>query len=71
MSKPRRSSGSWRDRQERDPFVQQARKDGWRSRAVYKLEEIDKKERLLKPDMVCIDLGSAPGSCSQYVGDEL
>ena len=71
MSKPRRSGGSWRERQERDPFVQQARKDGWRSRAVYKLEEIDKKERFLKPDMVCIDLGSAPGSWSQYVSEKL
>ena len=71
MSRPRRSGGSWRERQERDPYVQQARKDGWRSRAVYKLEEIDKKERLLKPDMVCIDLGSAPGSWSQYVGEKL
>ena len=70
MSRPRRSGGSWRERQERDPYVQQARKDGWRSRAVYKLEEIDKKERLLKPDMVCIDLGSAPGSWSQYVGEK-
>ena len=71
MSKPRRSSGSWRDRQERDPFVQQARRDGWRSRAVYKLEEIDQKERLLKPGMVCVDLGAAPGSWSQYVTEKL
>lgn len=70
MSKPRRSSG-WRDRQERDPYVRQARLDGWRSRAVYKLEQIDKKERLLKPDMVCVDLGAAPGSWSQYVGEKL
>jgi len=67
MSKPRRFGGSWRDRQERDPYVQQARKDGWRSRAVFKLEQIDQKERLLKPDMVCVDLGSAPGSWCQYV----
>jgi len=67
MSKPRRSGGSWRDRQERDPYVQRARKDGWRSRAVFKLEQIDQKERLLKPDMVCVDLGSAPGSWCQYV----
>ena len=67
MSKPRRSSGSWRERQEKDPYVQRARKDGWRSRAVFKLEEIDSKERLLKPGMVCVDLGSAPGSWSQYV----
>jgi len=71
MSGLRRSSGSWRERQERDPYVQQARRDGWRSRAVYKLEYIDKKERLLRPDMICIDLGSAPGSWSQYVGEKL
>ena len=71
MSKPRRSGGSWRDRQERDPYVQQARRDGWRSRAVFKLEQIDEKERLLKPDMVCIDLGAAPGSWSQYVSRKL
>jgi len=71
MSKPRSSSGSWLRRQERDPYVQQARRDGWRSRAVYKLEQIDQKERLLKPDMLCVDLGSAPGSWSQYVTEKL
>ena len=71
MSKPRRSGGSWRDRQERDPYVQRARRDGWRSRAVYKLEQIDQKERLIRPDMVCVDLGSAPGGWSQYVGRRL
>ena len=71
MSKPRRSSGSWRQRQERDPYVQKARKEGWRSRAVFKLEEIDRKERLLKPGMVCVDLGSAPGGWSQYVTEKL
>ncbi len=67
MSGPRRSGGTWRDRQERDPYVQQARRDGWRSRAVYKLEQIAQKERFLKPDMTCVDLGAAPGSWSQYV----
>lgn len=71
MSKPRRSGGSWRERQERDPYVQRARREGWRSRAVYKLEQINEKERLLKPDMVCVDLGSAPGSWSQYVTEKL
>jgi 23S rRNA (uridine2552-2'-O)-methyltransferase len=71
MSKPRGASGSWRDRQERDPYVQMARRDGWRSRAVYKLEQIDEKERLLRPDIVCVDLGSAPGSWSQYVTRKL
>ena len=71
MSKPRRSSGSWRQRQEKDPFVQQARLEGWRSRAVFKLSEIDQKERLLRPDMVCVDLGAAPGGWSQYVTQKL
>ena len=71
MAKTRKSSGSWRDRQERDPYVQQARRDGWRSRAVYKLEQIDQKEHFLRPDMVCVDIGSAPGSWSQYVTKKL
>lgn len=71
MSKPRSSSGSWRERQERDPYVQQARRDGWRSRAVYKLEQIDQKERFIRHDMVCVDLGSAPGSWSQYITRKL
>lgn len=71
MSNPRRSGGSWRQRQEKDPYVQMARRDGWRSRAVYKLEQIAAKEPILYPDMVCIDLGSAPGSWSQYVTERL
>jgi 23S rRNA (uridine2552-2'-O)-methyltransferase len=71
MSKPRRSSGSWRERQERDPFVQRARREGWRSRAVFKLEEIDRREKLLRPGMVCVDLGAAPGGWSQYVAGKL
>ena len=71
MAKTRKSSGSWRDRQERDPYVLKARRDGWRSRAVYKLEQIDQKERFLRSDMVCVDVGSAPGSWSQYVTKKL
>lgn len=71
MSKPRGSGLSWRERQERDPYVQKARRDGWRSRAVYKLEEMDIRERLLRPDMTCVDLGAAPGSWSQYVTTKL
>ena len=71
MSKSRRTGGSWRERQERDPYVQMARRDGWRSRAVYKLEQIDEKERFLRPDMVCVDVGSAPGSWSQFVTKKL
>lgn len=71
MSKPRRSAGSWRERQERDPYVARARSEGWRSRAVYKLEQIVRKEKMLRPGMVCVDLGSAPGSWSQYVTKKL
>ncbi len=71
MSGPRRSGGSWRDRQERDPYVRRARSEGWRSRAVFKLEEILDKERLLKPGMVVVDLGAAPGGWSQFVADRL
>ncbi|MEJ2274287.1 MAG: 23S rRNA (uridine(2552)-2'-O)-methyltransferase RlmE [Woeseiaceae bacterium] len=71
MSKPRGARGSWRERQERDQWVQRARREGWRSRAVFKLEQIDRKERLLKPGMVCVDLGAAPGGWSQYVTHRL
>ena len=67
MSKSRRGGGAWRQRQEKDPYVQMAKRDGWRSRAVYKLEQIVEKEAIIRPDMVCIDLGAAPGSWSQYV----
>ena len=71
MSGSKRGTGSWLERQERDIYVQKARRDGWRSRAVYKLEQIDQKERILRPDMTCVDLGSAPGSWSQYVTEKL
>lgn len=64
---PRRTGSSqrWRQRQERDIYVEQAAREGWRSRAVFKLEQIQDKERLLKSGITCVDLGSAPGSWSQ------
>ncbi len=71
MNKPRRSGRTWKERQERDPYVLRARREGWRSRAVFKLEEIDRKVRLLKPGMLCVDLGAAPGGWSQYVCEQL
>ena len=46
--------------------MQRARKEGWRSRAVYKLEELDRREHLLAPGMTVVDLGAAPGAWSQY-----
>lgn len=65
MPKRTGSSQRWRQRQERDLYVERASRGGWRSRAVFKLEEIQAKEHLLKPGSVCVDLGSAPGSFSQ------
>jgi 23S rRNA (uridine2552-2'-O)-methyltransferase len=64
---PRRTGSSqrWRQRQERDIYVEQANRDGWRSRAVFKLEQIQAKEHLLRRGTVCVDLGSAPGGWSQ------
>ncbi|MBN1240673.1 MAG: RlmE family RNA methyltransferase [Gammaproteobacteria bacterium] len=66
MSRRTGSSSRWRQRQERDPYVERAVREGWRSRAVFKLEQVQARERLLKPGMLCIDLGSAPGGWSQY-----
>jgi len=48
-----------------DPYVKQAQKDGYRSRAAYKLVEIDQRDRILKPGMIVIDLGAAPGGWTQ------
>ncbi len=61
-----RSSGRWLQEHFSDPFVKQARRQGYRSRAVFKLQEIDRKDRLLKPGMTVVDLGAAPGGWSQY-----
>jgi 23S rRNA (uridine2552-2'-O)-methyltransferase len=65
MAKRTGSSHRWRERQERDVYVEQASRGGWRARAVFKLEQIQARERLLKPGAVCVDLGCAPGSWSQ------
>ena len=54
-----------------DPYVQQAQKDGYRSRAVYKLLEIDDRDRLLKPGMIVVDLGAAPGGWAQVAARRL
>lgn len=53
-------------RQQRDPYVKQAQQSDYRSRAVYKLMEMDERDRLFRPGLVVIDLGAAPGSWSQY-----
>jgi 23S rRNA (uridine2552-2'-O)-methyltransferase len=59
------SSQRWLERQLNDPYVARAKKEGYRSRAAYKLLEIDDKYRLLKPGQRVVDLGAAPGGWSQ------
>jgi 23S rRNA (uridine2552-2'-O)-methyltransferase len=59
------SSKLWLERQLNDPYVAQARRDGWRSRAAYKLIEIDDKYHFLKSGITVVDLGAAPGGWSQ------
>lgn len=66
-SRTRRSSSTrWLQRQLNDPFVQEARRSGYRARSVYKLEEIDRRFELIEKGAVVVDLGAAPGSWSQY-----
>lgn len=60
------SSARWLAEHESDPYVQQARRLGFRSRAVFKLEELQRRDRLLRPGMSVVDLGAAPGGWSQY-----
>ena len=59
-------SKAWLKEHNDDPFVKRAIKEGWRSRAVYKLQELDEKYKLLQPGMNIVDLGAAPGGWSQY-----
>jgi len=66
MSKRTRSSSRWLAEHESDPYVRQAREQGWRSRAVFKLEEIQRSDRLIRPGMTIVDLGAAPGGWSQF-----
>jgi 23S rRNA (uridine2552-2'-O)-methyltransferase len=66
MTRRSKSSGRWLREHHTDPYVKRARAQGWRSRAVFKLEEIDQRHKLLRPGAVCIDLGAAPGAWSQY-----
>src|SRR6476659_9461822 len=66
MHRRTKSSAAWLTEHENDPYVKRAREQGWRSRAVFKLEEIQKSDRLIKPGMTIVDLGAAPGGWSQY-----
>ena len=73
MAKKRSSSRAWLREHHEDPFVQRARREGYRSRACFKLLELQARDQLLRPGMTVLDLGSAPGGWSQVaaqlVGD--
>lgn len=65
MAKKKSSSKAWLKEHREDPYVQQAQREGYRSRACYKLLEIQEKDRVIRPGMTVLDLGSAPGGWSQ------
>jgi len=66
-----KSSNDWLREHFDDPYVKKAQKAGYRSRATFKLEEIDKKDKLIRPGMAIVDLGSAPGGWSDYASRKL
>lgn len=66
-----KSSKRWLQEHFDDPYVKKAQAEGYRSRAVYKLKEVNEKEQLLKPGMTIVDLGAAPGGWTQYVSEQL
>ena len=71
MATRSKSSQRWLKEHFSDPFVKKAQAEGMRSRAAYKLEELAERDHLLKPGMVVVDLGAAPGGWSQWVRQEL
>lgn len=66
-----KSSKEWLRRHVSDPYVKEARKQGYRSRAAFKLLEIDKRESILKPGKTVLDLGAAPGGWSQVAAEKV
>lgn len=71
MATRSKSSQRWLKEHFSDPYVKKAQAEGLRSRAAYKLEELVERDRLLKPGMVVVDLGAAPGGWSQWLRQEL
>lgn len=71
MASRSKSSARWLKEHFSDPYVKRAQAEGWRSRAVFKLEELLQRDAILKPGMVVVDLGAAPGGWSQMVREKL
>ena len=68
--KKNKISKSWVVRQRRDKYVRQSKLEGYRSRAVYKLKELDEKFKIIKNHLSILDIGSAPGSWTQYLSEK-
>ena len=68
--KKNKISKSWVIRQRRDKYVRQSKLEGYRSRAVYKLKELDEKFKIIKNHLSILDIGSAPGSWTQYLSEK-
>ena len=71
MPKRTKSSARWLAEHAADPYVKRAHEEGWRSRAAFKLEEIQRTDRILRPGMTVVDLGAAPGGWSQFAARTL
>jgi len=71
MTRRTKSSARWLAEHAADPYVKRAHEEGWRSRAAFKLEEIQRSDRLLRPGMTVVDLGAAPGGWSQFAARAL
>ena len=71
MPKRTKSSARWLAEHAADPYVKRAHEEGWRSRAAFKLEDIQRTDRILKAGMTVVDLGAAPGGWSQFVARTL
>jgi 23S rRNA (uridine2552-2'-O)-methyltransferase len=66
-----KSSKQWLQEHFDDTYVKKAQAEGYRSRAIYKLKEIDEREHLIKPGMTVVDLGAAPGGWTQYLAEKI
>lgn len=66
-----RSSDAWLREHFQDSYVKRAQREGYRSRAAYKLLEIDRRDRLFKPGLIVVDLGAAPGGWTQYAAKQV
>lgn len=70
-TKKLKSNRAWIERHINDPFVKRSRAEGYRARSVYKLIELNDKEKLLKPGYTVVELGAAPGSWTQVVREKM